>query len=179
MLSSPQEEGYTSSVVMEPAGVVGLVTPWNFPLMQAVLKIAPALAAGCTAVRPSFFFRAPLLLPQADGSYRPLPSDNRMYGMTSTGPDGYRSLAKQLWQVIVGYNKQPIVLRPAAMGPSNVRPDVRSNVRWVGAEAVAMGVADVLVARRCGSRGGTAVRCPQCRHRRPARVQHWPVPRTP
>jgi betaine-aldehyde dehydrogenase len=40
--------------VKEPIGVVGMVTPWNFPLMQAVPKIAPALAAGCTMVlKPS------------------------------------------------------------------------------------------------------------------------------
>ncbi len=37
-----------------PAGVVGLVTPWNFPLAQGAKKIAAALAAGCTAVwKPS------------------------------------------------------------------------------------------------------------------------------
>jgi aldehyde dehydrogenase (NAD+) len=38
----------------EPAGVVGAVTPWNFPLHQIVAKMAPALAAGCTFVlKPS------------------------------------------------------------------------------------------------------------------------------
>src|SRR5688572_25750326 len=36
--------------VREPVGVVGIITPWNFPLSQAVGKIAPALAAGCTMV---------------------------------------------------------------------------------------------------------------------------------
>lgn len=34
----------------QPVGVVGLITPWNFPLTQAALKLAPALTAGCTAV---------------------------------------------------------------------------------------------------------------------------------
>ncbi len=33
-----------------PIGVAGLITPWNFPLVQAALKLAPALVAGCTAV---------------------------------------------------------------------------------------------------------------------------------
>ncbi|RZS31333.1 aldehyde dehydrogenase (NAD+) [Herbihabitans rhizosphaerae] len=43
-----------SLVVREPIGVVGAITPWNFPLQQAVAKIAPALAAGCTVVlKPS------------------------------------------------------------------------------------------------------------------------------
>lgn len=36
--------------VREPVGVVGIITPWNFPLSQGVGKIAPALAAGCTMV---------------------------------------------------------------------------------------------------------------------------------
>src|SRR5690625_6867783 len=35
-----------SRVVYEPVGVVGMITPWNFPLLQASWKIAPALAAG-------------------------------------------------------------------------------------------------------------------------------------
>jgi len=36
--------------VREPIGVVGVIVPWNFPLMIAMLKIAPALACGCTVV---------------------------------------------------------------------------------------------------------------------------------
>ncbi|AGP30861.1 aldehyde dehydrogenase family protein [Corynebacterium terpenotabidum] len=39
-----------SQVVYEPVGVCGMITPWNFPLLQASWKIAPALAAGCTFV---------------------------------------------------------------------------------------------------------------------------------
>ncbi|MGH2621394.1 MAG: gamma-aminobutyraldehyde dehydrogenase [Anaerolineales bacterium] len=42
--------GYTSIFRREPVGVVGQITPWNYPLMMAVWKIGPALAAGCTAV---------------------------------------------------------------------------------------------------------------------------------
>ncbi|XP_076959562.1 betaine aldehyde dehydrogenase, chloroplastic-like [Bidens hawaiensis] len=38
----------------EPIGVVGLITPWNYPLLMATWKVAPALAAGCTAIlKPS------------------------------------------------------------------------------------------------------------------------------
>ena len=49
-----QEEIGNSLVVKEPVGVVGAITPWNFPLYQVVLKVAPALAAGCTVVlKPS------------------------------------------------------------------------------------------------------------------------------
>ena len=44
----------SSLVVREAAGVVGAITPWNYPLHQAVAKVAPAIAAGCTVVlKPS------------------------------------------------------------------------------------------------------------------------------
>jgi acyl-CoA reductase-like NAD-dependent aldehyde dehydrogenase len=45
-----EEEIGNSLVVKEPIGVVGCVTPWNYPLHQVVAKVAPALAAGCTVV---------------------------------------------------------------------------------------------------------------------------------
>ena len=46
--------GHTSYVRREPIGVVGQVTPWNYPMMMAVWKIAPALAAGnCVVLKPS------------------------------------------------------------------------------------------------------------------------------
>ena len=46
--------GHTSWVRREPVGVVGQVTPWNYPLMMAIWKIAPALAAGNAVVlKPS------------------------------------------------------------------------------------------------------------------------------
>jgi 1-pyrroline dehydrogenase len=46
--------GYTSMIRREPVGVVGQIAPWNYPLMMAVWKIGPALAAGNTVVlKPS------------------------------------------------------------------------------------------------------------------------------
>ena len=42
--------GSTINLVKEPVGVVGMITPWNFPLTQSARKVAPALAAGCTIV---------------------------------------------------------------------------------------------------------------------------------
>jgi aldehyde dehydrogenase (NAD+) len=49
-----EEEVGNSLVVREPVGVVGAITPWNYPLYQIALKVAPALAAGCTVVlKPS------------------------------------------------------------------------------------------------------------------------------
>lgn len=47
-------EGHTSSIRREPIGVIAQVTPWNYPLMMAIWKIAPAVAAGNTVVlKPS------------------------------------------------------------------------------------------------------------------------------
>src|SRR3712207_7553891 len=43
-------EGYTSMIRREPVGVVGQITPWNYPLMMAIWKIGPALAGGNTIV---------------------------------------------------------------------------------------------------------------------------------
>jgi len=49
-----EEKVGNSLVVREPIGVVSCITPWNFPLNQITLKVAPALAAGCTVVlKPS------------------------------------------------------------------------------------------------------------------------------
>jgi len=46
--------GYTSMIRREPLGIVGGITPWNYPLMMAIWKIAPALAAGnVQVVKPS------------------------------------------------------------------------------------------------------------------------------
>jgi aldehyde dehydrogenase (NAD+) len=49
-----EEEIGNSQVIREPIGVVGAITPWNYPLNQIAAKVAPALAAGCTLVlKPS------------------------------------------------------------------------------------------------------------------------------
>ncbi|MBA0847810.1 hypothetical protein Goshw_023821, partial [Gossypium schwendimanii] len=47
-------ETFKSYVLKEPIGVVGLITPWNYPLLMATWKVAPSLAAGCAAIlKPS------------------------------------------------------------------------------------------------------------------------------
>lgn len=49
-----QDTDFEVRQVQEPVGVVGLVTPWNFPLLQAAVKVAPAIAAGCSMIlKPS------------------------------------------------------------------------------------------------------------------------------
>jgi betaine-aldehyde dehydrogenase len=53
VIASPVPDS-TSIVVREPVGVCGQISPWNYPLLQAAWKLAPALAAGCTVVmKPS------------------------------------------------------------------------------------------------------------------------------
>ncbi|WP_233855075.1 aldehyde dehydrogenase family protein [Paraburkholderia sp. HD33-4] len=48
-----KKQGKTT-LVLEPAGVCGLITPWNFPVLQIITKLIPALAVGCTVVlKPS------------------------------------------------------------------------------------------------------------------------------
>jgi aldehyde dehydrogenase (NAD+)/gamma-glutamyl-gamma-aminobutyraldehyde dehydrogenase len=46
----PTGEDAAAFIVKEPVGVVGLVVPWNFPLLMAAWKMAPALAAGCSVI---------------------------------------------------------------------------------------------------------------------------------
>ncbi len=49
-----EEEIGNSTVLREPVGVIGAITPWNYPLNQIACKVAPALAVGCTVVlKPS------------------------------------------------------------------------------------------------------------------------------
>ncbi|MFO8065344.1 MAG: aldehyde dehydrogenase family protein, partial [Spirochaetia bacterium] len=49
-----QADGKRHLILKQPVGVVGLIPPWNFPLVLSVRKAAPALAAGCTAIlRPA------------------------------------------------------------------------------------------------------------------------------
>ena len=47
---SPASDDHIAMVVREPIGVVGLVLPWNFPLLMLAWKIGPALAAGCSVI---------------------------------------------------------------------------------------------------------------------------------
>ncbi|KAK4735368.1 hypothetical protein R3W88_009629 [Solanum pinnatisectum] len=47
-------DSFKTHVLREPLGVVGLITPWNYPLLMTTWKVAPALAAGCAAIlKPS------------------------------------------------------------------------------------------------------------------------------
>jgi aldehyde dehydrogenase (NAD+) len=49
-----EEQWNTTRIIREPIGVCGLISPWNWPMNQIMVKVAPALAAGCTMVlKPS------------------------------------------------------------------------------------------------------------------------------
>ncbi|MFZ1470625.1 MAG: aldehyde dehydrogenase [Paracoccaceae bacterium] len=47
---SPASDNHIAMIVREPVGVVGLVLPWNFPLLMLAWKIGPALASGCSVI---------------------------------------------------------------------------------------------------------------------------------
>lgn len=79
----PEERVGNSLIVHEPAGVVAAITPWNYPLYQVMLKVAAALAAGCTVVlKPAALtpLAAYLLLDAADEAGMPAGTLNLIAG---------------------------------------------------------------------------------------------------
>jgi betaine-aldehyde dehydrogenase len=81
-------------VVRDPVGVVGAITPWNYPLNQIALKVAPALAAGCTVVlKPSEIapFNAFILAEVIDAAGLPKGVFNLVTGF---GPSAGEALVK-------------------------------------------------------------------------------------
>ena len=80
-------KGHTSWVRREPIGVVGQVTPWNYPMMMAVWKIGPALAAGNTIVlKPSDTTpETTLLLAEIASEFLPPGTFNVVTGDRDTG----------------------------------------------------------------------------------------------
>src|SRR6476660_9706835 len=80
-------KGHTSWIRREPIGVVGQVTPWNYPMMMAIWKIAPALAAGNTIVlKPSDTTpETTLLLAELASEFLPAGTFNVVTGDRDTG----------------------------------------------------------------------------------------------
>ncbi|RJL21740.1 gamma-aminobutyraldehyde dehydrogenase [Bailinhaonella thermotolerans] len=89
---------HTSSVRREPIGVVGQVTPWNYPMMMAIWKIAPALAAGNTVVlKPSDTTPAStLLLAEIAAEFLPPGVLNVICGDRETGANLVRHPTPQM-----------------------------------------------------------------------------------
>lgn len=79
--------GLTSSIRREPLGVVGQVAPWNYPLMMAIWKIIPALAAGNTVVlKPSDTTpESTLLLAKIAAPFFPVGAINVILGKADAG----------------------------------------------------------------------------------------------
>jgi len=79
--------GHTSWIRREPIGVIGQVTPWNYPMMMAIWKIAPALAAGNTVVlKPSDTTpETTLLLAEIASEFLPAGTFNVVTGDRDTG----------------------------------------------------------------------------------------------
>jgi betaine-aldehyde dehydrogenase len=80
-------KGHTSWIRREPIGVIGQVTPWNYPMMMAIWKIAPALAAGNTVVlKPSDTTpETTLLLAEIASEFLPAGTFNVVTGNRDTG----------------------------------------------------------------------------------------------
>jgi aldehyde dehydrogenase (NAD+) len=82
-----EEQIGNSLIIREPIGVVGCITPWNYPLHQVVAKVAPAFAAGCTVVlKPSEVapFSAFILAEIAEAAGLPAGVFNLVTGLGST-----------------------------------------------------------------------------------------------
>ena len=88
------EPRFSSSVAREPLGVVGAITPWNYPLLMVSWKVAPALAAGCTIVlKPSELTPLTALELGAIAQEAGLPS-GVLNIVTGTGPDAGQPLTE-------------------------------------------------------------------------------------
>lgn len=87
MASAEYMKDHTSSIRREPIGVIGQVTPWNYPLNMAVWKFAPALAAGNTTVlKPSDTTpSSTLLLAEVAAEFLPKGVLNVITGDRTTG----------------------------------------------------------------------------------------------
>ncbi len=88
------DDRFTSQVVREPTGVVGAIIPWNYPMLMASWKVAPALAAGCTIVlKPSEVTPLTALELGGIGKKCGLP-DGVLNIVTGLGPDAGQPLSE-------------------------------------------------------------------------------------
>ncbi|WP_187970580.1 aldehyde dehydrogenase family protein [Aquibium microcysteis] len=88
------DDRFSTKVVREPVGVAGAIVPWNYPLLMAVWKVAPALAAGCTMVlKPSELTPLTALELGAIVAEAGLPA-GALNIVTGTGPDAGQPLTE-------------------------------------------------------------------------------------
>jgi betaine-aldehyde dehydrogenase len=88
------DDRFSTKVVREPVGVAGAIVPWNYPLLMAAWKVAPALAAGCTMVlKPSELTPLTALELGAIVAEAGLPA-GVLNIVTGTGPDAGQPLTE-------------------------------------------------------------------------------------
>eukprot|EP00239_Pterosperma_sp_CCMP1384_P006584 CAMPEP_0197843658 /NCGR_PEP_ID=MMETSP1438-20131217/573_1 /TAXON_ID=1461541 /ORGANISM="Pterosperma sp., Strain CCMP1384" /LENGTH=513 /DNA_ID=CAMNT_0043453957 /DNA_START=70 /DNA_END=1611 /DNA_ORIENTATION=+ len=88
------DEDFKGSILKQPLGVVGLITPWNYPMLMAVWKVAPALAAGCSAVLKPSELASLTCLQLADIAHDAGVPPGVFNVITGTGPDAGAALAR-------------------------------------------------------------------------------------
>ena len=88
------EPRFTSKVVREPIGVAGAIIPWNFPMLMAAWKIAPALAAGCSMVLKPSELTPMTALEYGDIAIAAGLPDGVLNIVTGFGPDAGQPLTK-------------------------------------------------------------------------------------
>ncbi len=121
--------GHTSWVRREPLGVVAQLTPWNYPLMMAVWKCAPALAAGNTVVlKPAPTTPVtPLLLADVMDGVLPPGVFNVVCGDDATGAAMASHPAAAMVSVTGSVETGRAVMRAAAGGPRRVHLELGGN----------------------------------------------------
>ena len=145
-ISAPGE--WHAYSIREPVGVVGQIIPWNFPLMMAVWKIAPALAAGCTIVlkpaeqTPLSAIRLGELITEAGfppGVFNLITGDGTAGAAVAAHPDvdkvaftGSTEVGKLIVQAAAG-NLKKVSLELGGKSPAIVFPDADLSVAIPGA----------------------------------------------
>jgi betaine-aldehyde dehydrogenase len=121
--------GHTSSVRREPVGVVAQITPWNYPLMMATWKWAPALAAGNTVVlKPASTTPVtPLLLAELMADHLPPGVFNVVCGDRATGAAMVAHPIPAMVSVTGSVATGRAVMAAAARGPKRVHLELGGN----------------------------------------------------
>jgi len=121
--------GHTSAVRREPVGVVAQITPWNYPLMMATWKWAPALAAGNTVVlKPAETTPVtPLLLAELMAEHLPAGVFNVVCGDRATGAAMVAHPVPAMVAVTGSVATGRAVMAAAAAGPKRVHLELGGN----------------------------------------------------
>jgi len=121
--------GHTSSVRREPVGVVAQITPWNYPLMMATWKWAPALAAGNTVVLKSAETTpvTPLLLAELMAEHLPAGVFNVVCGDRASGAAMVAHPVPAMVAVTGSVATGRAVMAAAAAGPKRVHLELGGN----------------------------------------------------